>query len=73
MNVKIMPQTPPQNDSESTAGIPNGSVGVHEYGKNGATPTPRRNASVSWWKTKVAKKPAIKPTSNLLKKLICLL
>jgi hypothetical protein len=58
---KRIPQIPPQKASEKTAGIPNGEVAVIEKGANGANPTIQRTPRVSWWKTRVERKPAIKP------------
>ncbi|MGA7826113.1 MAG: hypothetical protein WCA04_00505 [Geobacteraceae bacterium] len=46
-NANTIPQTPPQNDKEKTAGTPNGLVATVAKGANGATPACHKIQSAS--------------------------
>src|SRR5262250_2804493 len=54
-----IPQTPPQNASEITAGALNGGTGVMFHGARADAPAAYSSASKPWWNTSVDAKPAM--------------
>src|SRR6185437_11387383 len=61
---KMIPQTPPQNDSEITLGTPKGGTGVVVQGVAPVRPTACRTQIPICWNAIVARKPATKPSAN---------
>src|SRR5947208_670924 len=57
-----MPQMPPQKASEITLGTPNGGAGERSQIGIGSPAALAMISSAIWWNTRVATKPAMKPT-----------
>src|SRR5438445_3948394 len=59
-----MPQTPPQKASEMTRGTPKGGIGVVVHGVAAVRPAACNTQMPIWWKVRVARKAATKPSNN---------
>src|SRR5690349_4131044 len=63
-STKTMPQTPPQKASEMTRGTPKGGTGSVVQGVAGVTPAACKAQIPIWWKVRVARNAATKPSAS---------